>query len=292
MTMLNFRRRRDEPQPASDVTWAGNAAQVGAEVEIDVDNLTIVFNAAKGQVIAADRVSFQVKRGEFVCLLGPSGCGKSTVLNAIAGFETPFEGRVTAGGRDVEGPGPDRGMVFQQPNLFPWQSVRQNIAFGPRMLNKSRKEVAATTDRLIEMVGLSRFADAYPHTLSGGMQQRVALARALANKPGVLLMDEPFGALDAQTRVVMQEHLLELWQQVGITIVFVTHDVDEAIFLADRVLIMTAGPGRIKRDVAIPLSRPRSGSVALSAPYLAVKEECLDLIREESLLAFERQNPT
>ena len=292
MTMLNFRRRRDEPQPASDVTWAGNAAQVGAEVEIDVDNLTIVFNAAKGQVIAADRVSFQVKRGEFVCLLGPSGCGKSTVLNAIAGFETPFEGRVTAGGRDVEGPGPDRGMVFQQPNLFPWQSVRQNIAFGPRMLDKSRKEVAATTDRLIEMVGLSRFADAYPHTLSGGMQQRVALARALANEPGVLLMDEPFGALDAQTRVVMQEHLLELWQQVGITIVFVTHDVDEAIFLADRVLIMTAGPGRIKRDLAIPLSRPRSGSVALSAPYLAVKEECLDLIREESLLAFERQNPT
>ena len=289
MTILKLRHRQDEPQPASEAPAAKTAT---AQVEIDVDNLTIVFEGAKGQVVAADRVSFQVARGEFVCLLGPSGCGKSTVLNTIAGFETPFEGRVTIGGRPIEGPGPDRGMVFQQPNLFPWKSVRQNIAFGPRMLDKSRKEVAETTDRLIEMVGLSRFADAYPDTLSGGMQQRVALARALANKPGVLLMDEPFGALDAQTRAVMQEHLLKLWLQVGITIVFVTHDVDEAIFLADRVLIMTAGPGRIKRDLTIPLPRPRAGAVALSAPYLALKEECLDLIREESLLAFEQQSQT
>jgi NitT/TauT family transport system ATP-binding protein len=289
MTMLNLRRRRDEPRAASEALAVEAAT---AQVEIDVDNLSIVFDTASGQVIAADRVSFQVARGEFVCLLGPSGCGKSTVLNAIAGFETPFEGRVAVGGREVEGPGADRGMVFQQPNLFPWKTARQNIAFGPRMLDKAPKDVAETTAALIEMVGLARFADAYPHTLSGGMQQRVALARALANKPRVLLMDEPFGALDAQTRVVMQEHLLKLWLQVGITIVFVTHDVDEAIFLADRVLIMTAGPGRIKRDLTIPLPRPRAGSVALSAPYLALKEECLDLIREESLLAFEQQNPT
>lgn len=287
MTILNLRRYWDEPQPDSERSSTEAAAD---QVEIGVDNLSIVFDTAKGQVIAADRVSFEVSRGEFVCLLGPSGCGKSTVLNAIAGFETPYEGHVTVAGQEITGPGPDRGMVFQQPNLFPWRSVRQNVAFGPRMLGKSRKEVAETTVELIEMVGLTRFADAYPHTLSGGMQQRVALARALANRPSVLLMDEPFGALDAQTRVVMQEHLLKLWQQVGTTIVFVTHDVDEAIFLADRVLVMTAGPGRIKRDLAIPLPRPRSGAVALGAAYLALKEECLDLIREESLLAFEQQS--
>lgn len=283
MTILNVRRRRDEPEPVAE---AG-----AAQIEIDVADLTIIFETAKGQVIAADRVSFQVARGEFICVLGPSGCGKSTVLNAIAGFDAPYEGRVAVGGRQVEGPGPDRGMVFQQPTLFPWKSVRQNIAFGPRMLGKGRKEVAETAAALIEMVGLSRFADAYPHTLSGGMQQRVALARALATKPGVLLMDEPFGALDAQTRVVMQEHLLKLWLQVGATIVFVTHDVDEAIFLADRVLIMTAAPGRIKRDLKVPLARPRSSAVALSPPFLALKEECLELIREESLRTFEQQSP-
>ena len=258
-------------------------------VEINVNNVTIIFETPKGQIIAADRVSFEVYSGEFVCLLGPSGCGKSTVLNAIAGFETPFEGHVFVGGRTVTSPGPDRGMVFQQPNLFPWKTVRQNIVFGPRMLGKGQKDVAETANRLIEMVGLVRFADAYPHTLSGGMQQRVALARALANKPRVLLMDEPFGALDAQTRILMQEHLLKLWTQIGTTVVFVTHDVDEAIFLADRVLIMTAGPGRIKCDLKVSLPRPRSSNVAFDLSYIALKEQCLDMIRTESLLAFERQ---
>ncbi len=258
-------------------------------VEINVNNVTIIFETPKGQIIAADRVSFEVYGGEFVCLLGPSGCGKSTVLNAIAGFETPFEGHVFVGGRTVTSPGPDRGMVFQQPNLFPWKTVRQNIVFGPRMLGKGQKDVAETANRLIEMVGLVRFADAYPHTLSGGMQQRVALARALANKQRVLLMDEPFGALDAQTRILMQEHLLKLWTQIGTTVVFVTHDVDEAIFLADRVLIMTAGPGRIKCDLKVSLPRPRSSNVAFDLSYIALKEQCLDMIRTESLLAFERQ---
>jgi NitT/TauT family transport system ATP-binding protein len=286
MTILNLRRSRE---PLMTPTAVPGVCRPPAHVEIDVANLSIVFETAKGRVVAADHVSYQVSRGEFVCLLGPSGCGKSTVLNAIAGFETPHEGRVTVGGRDVDGPGSDRGMVFQQPNLFPWRTVRQNIAYGPRMQGKDRREVAETTAALIEMVGLARFAEAYPHTLSGGMQQRVALARALANKPRVLLMDEPFGALDAQTRIVMQEHLLKLWTQVGITVVFVTHDVDEAIFLADRVLIMTAGPGRIKRDLHVSLPRPRTGAIALGTAYLALKEECFDLIREESLLAFERQ---
>ena len=284
MSNLNPQMATDEPQPTA--ATPDTSANTGA---IGVDNVTIVFDTPKGQVIAADRVSFKVAAGEFVCLLGPSGCGKSTVLNAIAGFNAPFEGQVTVSGQPVAGPGPDRGMVFQQPNLFPWKSVRQNIAFGPRMQGKSQKEVAEVTDALIEIVGLVRFADAYPHTLSGGMQQRVALARALANKPGVLLMDEPFGALDAQTRIVMQEHLLKLWAQIGTTIVFVTHDVDEAIYLADRVLIMSAAPGRIKRDLAIPLPRPRASTIALDPAYIALKEQCLDLIRTESLLAFEQQ---
>jgi len=261
-------------------------------VEINVNNVTIIFETPKGQIVAADRVSFDVYGGEFVCLLGPSGCGKSTVLNVIAGFETPFEGHVSVAGHTVTSPGPDRGMVFQQPNLFPWKTVRQNIVFGPRMLGKDPKDVADTADMLIEMVGLVRFADAYPHTLSGGMQQRVALARALANKPRVLLMDEPFGSLDAQTRTLMQEHLLKLWTQIGTTVVFVTHDVDEAIFLADRVLIMTAGPGRIKCDLKVSLPRPRSSNVAFDLSYIALKGQCLDMIRTESLLAFERQGET
>jgi NitT/TauT family transport system ATP-binding protein len=261
-----------------------------APVEIDVVDVTIVFDSPKGQVIAADRVSFQIRRGEFICLLGPSGCGKSTVLNTIAGFETPYAGSVSVAGQTITGPGPDRGMVFQQPHLFPWKSVRSNISHGPRMLGKSTREARSIADGLIEMVGLARFADAYPHTLSGGMQQRVAIARALANRPNVLLMDEPFGALDAQTRSVMQENLLGLWAQVGTTIVFVTHDIDEAVFLADRVLIMSAGPGRILRDLKVDLPRPRSSNVVLEPSYAALKKECLDMIRVESQRAFEQQS--
>ncbi len=293
MTNLGRSHRLDSIAPGDDMKVEPvQDSPSAAPTEIDVDNLSIVFDTPKGQVIAVDRVSFEVARGEFVCLLGPSGCGKSTVLNAIAGFEAAYEGKVIVSGQEVSGPGPERGMVFQQPNLFPWKSVRSNIAYGPRMLGKSRQEVAEITNGLIEMVGLMRFADSYPHMLSGGMQQRVALARALANRPSVLLMDEPFGALDAQTRIVMQEHLLKLWVQVGATIVFVTHDVDEAIFLADRVLIMSAGPGRIKRDLKIALPRPRTSAMLLDAAYLALKQECLDLIRVESLRAFEQQGLT
>jgi NitT/TauT family transport system ATP-binding protein len=259
-------------------------------VEIDVDNVTIVFDSPKGQVVAVDRASFQVRRGEFVCLLGPSGCGKSTILNAIAGFETPYEGAVRLAGEVVSGPGPDRGMVFQQPFLFPWKSVRSNIMHGPRMRGKSTGEARQIADQLIEMIGLNRFADTLPHALSGGMQQRVAIARALANKPGLLLMDEPFGALDAQTRTVMQENLLSLWSATNTTVVFVTHDIDEAIFLADRVIVMSAGPGRILADIRIDLPRPRSDDIVSKPRYMALKKECLDHIRSESIKAFERQS--
>ncbi|MBR1152413.1 ABC transporter ATP-binding protein [Bradyrhizobium sp. JYMT SZCCT0428] len=272
------------PQPSP----AGERAV--ARTIISVADLSIVFDTPQGQVIAVDRVTFSVAHGEFVCIVGPSGCGKSTVLNTIAGLETPYSGAVTVDGRPMQRPRPDVGMVFQQPHLFPWKSVRKNIAHGPRMLGKSRSEARAIADGLIEMIGLNRFADAYPHTLSGGMQQRVAIARALANQPRVLLMDEPFGALDAQTRSVMQDSLLELRERIDATVVFVTHDIDEAILLADRVLIMSAGPGRILRDLGVDLPRPRSNAIMLDPAYLALKKDCLDLIRSEGRRAFDQSS--
>ena len=268
---------------------AANTATGQAVADIDVHDLSIVFDTPAGDFTAVDRVSFQARPGEFLCLLGPSGCGKSTVLNAIAGFEPPASGQVNVLGREVRGPGPERGMVFQQPNLFPWRTVRGNIGHGPRMAGKSRREIKEKTDRLIEMVGLTRFAEAYPHMLSGGMQQRVALARALANQPRILLMDEPFGALDSQTRAMMQEHLLALWAKIGATIVFVTHDVDEAVFLADRVLIMTASPGQIRSDLTVDLARPRDVSMLSEPAFLELRRTCLEVIREESARAFAQQ---
>ena len=289
MELIKFGNAR---KPAKDIAARrGDDGQIesvpaSADIEIDVSRLSIVFDGPQGQVFAVDRASLQVARGQFICILGPTGCGKSTLLNAIAGFVRPFEGEVKVAGAEVKGPGPDRGMVFQQPLLFPWKTVRANIAYGPRMAGRAAPEVAVTTDRLIELVGLTRFADSYPHMLSGGMQQRVAIARALAIEPRVLLMDEPFGALDAQTRIMMQENLLELWAQVKATVIFVTHDIDEAIFLADRVIIMGAG-GRILRDLVIDLPRPRDSAVALSPAFTQVKAECFALIREESRKAFE-----
>jgi NitT/TauT family transport system ATP-binding protein len=267
-----------------------SAATEPYEPAIRVSNLSIVFETNRGQVIAVDRVSFDVSQGEFVCIVGPSGCGKSTVLNTIAGLEMPFEGEILVEGLPMHRPRSDVGMVFQQPHLFPWKSVRRNIAHGPRMLGKSSAEAHAIADDLIAMVGLKRFADAYPSTLSGGMQQRVAIARALANQPRVLLMDEPFGALDAQTRAVMQDNLMELRDRINATIVFVTHDIDEAIVLADRVLIMSAGPGRILRELDVALPRPRSNAILLEPTYLSLKKDCLDVIRAEGLRAFQQSD--
>jgi len=255
---------------------------------IRVEDLSIVFDVPSGQVIAVDRVSLAVTQGEFVSIVGPSGCGKSTLLNAMAGLERPFEGQVLIAGEAMLAPRPEIGMVFQQPHLFPWKSVRRNIAHGPRALGKPKAEALRIADDLIEMIGLTKFASAYPHTLSGGMQQRVAIARALANQPRVLLMDEPFGALDAQTRAIMQDNLLELRERINATIVFVTHDIDEAILLSDRVLIMSAGPGRILKDLQVSLPRPRSGAIVAEAAYLALKRDCLDLIRSEGRRAFEQ----
>jgi len=210
-----------------------------------------------GDFLALGDTNLRVKEGEFVCLIGPSGCGKSTLLRIIAGFEPASDGTTIVSGREVDGPGPDRGMVFQDYGLFPWLSVRANIGFGPAARGLPKARVTEIVDRFIELIGLSHFAASYPHQLSGGMKQRVAIARVLANDARVVLMDEPFGALDAMTRERLQDELLELWGRTGLTIIFVTHSIEEAILLADRVVAMQPGPGRIVSDTRIDLPRPR-----------------------------------
>jgi len=253
-----------------------------------IDRVAVSFGRGADTHTAVAETSLELAPGEFVCLLGPSGCGKSTLLNCVAGYVAPTRGLVTVDGVAVTKPGPDRGMVFQQYSLFPWKTVLGNVAFGPKVAGKSDGEAIART--FLEMVGLSRFANRYPGELSGGMQQRVGIARALANYPSVLLMDEPFGALDAQTRVMMQENLLRIWGEFGITVLFVTHDIDEALFLADRVLVMSAAPGRIIADLGVPLPRPRSPEIATEDVFVRLKRQCLEKIRAESLKAFDQQN--
>lgn len=258
--------------------------------QIEITDVSIVFGSGADAYRAVETTSISVKAGEFVCILGPSGCGKSTLMNAVAGYVEPTTGRVTVDGEQVKGPGPDRGMVFQQYSLLPWKTVYENVAFGPKMAGQSRTEAGSTANTFLELVGLKKFGNRYPAELSGGMQQRVGIARALANYPSVLLMDEPFGALDAQTRLMMQESLLDIWRKFGTTVVFVTHDVDEAVFLADRVLIMSAAPGRIIEDVQISLPRPRTTDMATSPEYMKARQFCLETIRSESRKAFAEQN--
>ena len=229
---------------------------------LEIQGVRKRFDVGGDSIEALAPIDLSIAAGEFVCLIGASGCGKSTLLRIIAGFETASAGTVRVSGKPVSGPGPDRGMVFQDYALFPWMTVRQNIGFGARQRGLPRGEVRDIADRYAAMVGLTRFADRYPHQLSGGMKQRVAIARVLANEAEVLLMDEPFGALDALTRSKLQEELLEIWQRTGTTIIFVTHSVEEAVLLADRVIVMTAAPGRIDSDNAVPLPRPRDVSAA------------------------------
>src|SRR5215217_7736352 len=216
------------------------------------------FIVGDGEVEALGRIDLRIEQGQFVCLIGASGCGKSTMLRIIAGFEEPTTGEVLVDDKPITGPGSDRGMVFQDYALFPWMTVRQNIAFGPKQ--KKHDDVKGITEKYLEMVGLTKFADRFPYQLSGGMKQRVAIARVLANEANILLMDEPFGALDALTREQLQDELLEIWARTHVTVIFVTHSVEEATLLADRVVVMTAGPGRIEADIGIELERPRDVS--------------------------------
>ncbi|MBI3197923.1 MAG: ABC transporter ATP-binding protein [Rhodospirillales bacterium] len=224
---------------------------------VEIKSVSKVFQLQDQKIHALSDAKLSVHKGEFVCLIGASGCGKSTLLRIIAGFEQPSAGEALMWGRPISGPDPTRGMVFQDYALFPWLNVRDNIGFGPAARGLSGAEVKATVDKFIELVGLGKFASAYPHQLSGGMKQRVAIARVLANDAEVVLMDEPFGALDAMTRERLQDELLEIWQRTKLTVIFVTHSVEEAIFLANRVVVMTPGPGRIESDNALDLARPR-----------------------------------
>ena len=237
---------------------------------LELRGLSKQFEFNGDRIDALRDANLKVNKGEFVCLIGASGCGKSTLLRIIAGFEEPTGGEVLVDRKPVTGPGSDRGMVFQDYALFPWMTVKQNIGFGPRQRQLGRREVEEIANEFVRLVGLERFADRYPSQLSGGMKQRVAIARVLANDANVLLMDEPFGALDALTREQLQHELLQIWARTRVTIMFVTHSVEEAVLLADRVLVMSAGPGRIENDIAIDLPRPRDVS---SPEFNAVRRD-------------------
>jgi NitT/TauT family transport system ATP-binding protein len=237
---------------------------------ITFENVSKTFVGQK-EVRALDGISLTINEGEFVALLGPSGCGKSTLLNLLAGFEKTTEGTLLFDGETVTRPGPDRGVVFQEAALFPWLNVWENVVFGPRVQGVARPDYEPRARSLLKLVGLEAFADALPVQLSGGMRQRVGIARVLAMSPRALLMDEPFGALDAQTRLAMQQLLLDVWQSLGTTVLFVTHDIDEAILLSDRICVMSARPGRIMRTIPIALARPRSIESLISPEFMAYK---------------------
>jgi len=225
---------------------------------IKVNKVSRIFTKDNDtSTLALDNVSLEINGGEFVCFIGPSGCGKTTLLRIISGLDRSDEGEVYLDDRIIQAPDSDRGMVFQEYSLFPWKTVTENIIFGPQMRGIKRKDALKDVEKYLKLVGLQQFRDSYPYELSGGMKQRVAIARALANEPSVLLMDEPFGALDAQTRNILQQELLDIWQQKIITILFVTHSVDEAVFLGDKIVLMSARPGKIKEIITVSLPRPR-----------------------------------
>ncbi len=245
---------------------------------VSMTGVSKVYGGAHG-VRALDNVDVHLAEGEFMALLGPSGCGKSTLLNMLAGFEGQTEGAISFDGRSVVKPGPDRGVVFQEAALLPWLTVWQNVVFGPQVQSVPRADYEPRAKEILRVVGLDAFHDTLPAQLSGGMRQRVGIARALVMQPRALLMDEPFGALDAQTRLSMQQLLLEVWQRFKTTVLFVTHDIDEAILLADRVCIMTARPGRITRDIPITLPRPRTIDDLLSPAFVAFKAQIMSEMR-------------
>jgi len=246
--------------------------------QIQVKAVNKVFKTGDKEVVALRDINLDIPEGQFVCLLGPSGCGKSTLLNAVAGFSLPSSGAITVDGKTVTGPGPDRGMVFQEYALFPWMTVEQNIGFGLEIKGLEKAEIAKRVGDLLTMLGLGDFRNRFPKDLSGGMRQRVAIARVLALDSPTMLMDEPFGALDALTRRNLQDELLRIWAELKKTIIFVTHSIEEAIYLADRIVVMTYRPGTVKRDLIVDLPRLRDPS---SAAFNALKRELGQLVMEE-----------
>jgi NitT/TauT family transport system ATP-binding protein len=248
--------------------------------------MSVVFRSTRGEAVhAVESFTLETKPGEFVCIVGPSGCGKSTVLNVIAGFVENTSGEITLDGEPIRLPSPERGVVFQQHALFPWKSVSANVEFGLKMQGVGKDKRRQIAEEYIQQVGLSGFKSKYPHELSGGMQQRVGIARVLASNPGIMLMDEPFGSLDAQTRGRMQELLVNIWEEHKKTVVFITHDLDEAIFLADTIVLMTASPGRVKQVYQNPLPRPRHPDICTAEAFLELKIELMASLREEMAAA-------
>ena len=257
---------------------AGQAAPL-----VRFDGVTVEYGTGTGRVLALDRACLDFGAGDFVCIVGPSGCGKTTLLQVLGGFLAPTAGLVQVDGQPVTGPGPDRGVVFQQPALFPWMTVAGNAAFAPRMRGAPRREQQAAAERTLRLTGLWEFRDRYPYELSGGMQQRLAIARALADEPPILLMDEPFGALDALTRETMQDELQAIWRRSGMTVLFITHGVEEAVFLGTDVVVMSPRPGRIVERIAVPFARGAAGrdsrAVKSDPDFVAMRERVLSLIR-------------
>ncbi|MBB3211857.1 NitT/TauT family transport system ATP-binding protein [Herbaspirillum sp. Sphag1AN] len=253
---------------------------------IEIRDLTLRFAQQGQSVQALQGITLDVHSGEFVSVIGPSGCGKSTLLNLVAGFIAPSGGSITLDGKPISGPGADRGVVFQQYSLFPWKSVLDNVEFGLKLQGADKRTRQQRAHHLLALAGLGGFENFYPSQLSGGMKQRVGIVRALAANPRILLMDEPFGALDTQTRALMQQMLTELWQTLGISVLFITHDIDEAIFLSDRIYVMTARPGTIKAALPVTLKRPRLPDVVLSPAFLEIRARLHGLIAGERQHAF------
>ena len=259
-------------------------SRAAASARVQVEGVHKSFDLDGRPMPALSDVSLEIHAGELLCLLGPSGCGKSTLLNILAGFLPPTRGRVLVGGAPVTGPGPERGVVFQEYVLFPWLTVAQNVEFGPRLMGKPAAGCREITARYLEMVGLTAHASKFPAQLSGGMKQRVAIARALANDPAIVLMDEPFGALDAQTREVMQEELSRIQRVEHKTTVFVTHSIREAVYLADRIVVMTSPPGRVKEVFTITLPEPRD---RFAPEFTQYEREITRLVKEEVMKVHE-----
>ena len=252
-------------------------------VKLKVEDLSKKFDTTKGEILALNKINLEIHRREFITVIGPSGCGKTTLIRILAGLDFPTSGNVLLEGKKMEGPSAERGMVFQDYTLFPWLSVKKNVMFGLEIKGLGSLKAEAEAMEWLEIVGLAKFADAYPGQLSGGMKQRVAIARSLANRPEILFLDEPFGALDAQTRASMQAYLLKIWQNVDVTIFFVTHDLDEAVYLSDRILVLRSNPGEIDELIEVPVPRPRNPGQFLTPEFLATKKRLEELIRPPEL---------
>ncbi len=249
-----------------------------ARPKIELIDVDVRFDVGSNVITALEGYSLDIREGEFVAILGPSGCGKSTSLNLLAGFDKATSGQVLLNGQPISRPGPDRGVVFQNANLLPWLNVWENVVFGPKVKGMSDRQYRERAEEMLALVKLDGFEKHLPGQLSGGMQQRASIARALINDPDVLLMDEPFGALDAQTRISMQELLLQIWEQDKRTVMFITHDIDEALLLADRVIIMTGRPGKIREEIAVGFDRPRNYQVTASPEFQELKQHLLGLL--------------